>query len=202
MFGSAPKLSPSTGMVPEMAPMRTAAQAHTSSKAASFSVTEALRDGRPVEIRALRPTDLEDLKAAVANTSAESLSRRFFGPKRYFSEQEIAYFVNIDFVTQVALVAVVDEGGKRSIVAGGRYVLVQPGVAEVAFVVVDAYHRQGIGSRLMGHLVSIGREAGLRELVAEVLPHNQPMLSVFQNCGLKVATRRDRGAVHVTMQLT
>jgi len=46
--------------------MRTAAQAHTSSKAASFSVTETLRDGRPVEIRALRPTDLEDLKAAVA----------------------------------------------------------------------------------------------------------------------------------------
>ena len=54
----------------------------------------------------------------------------------------------------------------------------------------------------MGHLVSIGREAGLRELVAEVLPHNQPMLSVFQKCGLKVTTRRDRGAVHVTMQLT
>jgi RimJ/RimL family protein N-acetyltransferase len=181
--------------------MTPVAQPRPSPKAASFSVTETLRDRRPVEIRALRPTDVDDLKTAVAQTSAESLARRFFGPKRYFSEREVAYFVNIDFVTQVALVAIVDDAGKRSVVAGGRYVLVQPGVAEVAFVVVDAYQGHGIGTRLMRHLVGIAREAGLRELVAEVLSDNQPMLSVFQKCGLKVSTHRDRGAVHVTMQL-
>jgi len=182
--------------------MTAVAEPHTSPRAASFSVAETLRDGRPVHIRAQKPTDVEGLRAAVAQTSAETLSRRFFAPKRHFSEQEVAYFLNIDFVTQVALVAVVDEGGKQSIVAGGRYVLVQPGVAEVAFAVVDEYQGQGIGTKLMRHLVSIAREAGLHELVAEVLPDNQPMLSVFQKCGLKVATRRDRSAVHVTMQLT
>lgn len=182
--------------------MTAVAERPASPKAVSFSVVETLRDGQLLEIRALRPTDVEDLKTAVANTSAESLSRRFFGPKRYFSEQEIAYFVNIDFVTQVALVALVDKGGTPSIVAGGRYVLVQPGVAEVAFVVVDEYQGHGIGTMLMRHLAAIAREAGLRELVAEVLPDNQPMLSVFQKCGLKVAIRRDRGAVHVTMQLS
>jgi ribosomal protein S18 acetylase RimI-like enzyme len=185
----------------EESAMTAAAQSHTPPKAASFAVTETLRDGRPVEIRALRPTDVEDLKVAVAHTSAQSLTRRFFGPKRYFSEQEIAYFVNIDFVTQVALVATIDEGGKRAIVAGGRYVLVQPGVAEVAFVVVDDYQGHGIGTRLMRHLARIAIEAGLRELVAEVLPDNQPMLSVFEKCGLKVTRRRNNGAVHVTMQL-
>jgi ribosomal protein S18 acetylase RimI-like enzyme len=178
------------------------AQPRTPPKAASFSVTETLRDGRPLEIRALRPTDVDDLKAAVAQASPESLRRRFFGPKRYFSEQEIAYFVNIDFVTQVALVALVDESGKQSIVAGGRYVVVQPGVAEVAFVVVDHYQGHGIGTKLMRHLAGIAREAGLRELVAEVLTDNQPMLSVFQRCGLKVATRRDPSSVHVAMQLS
>jgi GNAT superfamily N-acetyltransferase len=163
---------------------------------------ESLRDGRAIEIRALRPTDVEDLITAVAHTSAESLSRRFFGPKRYFSEQEIAYFVNIDFVTHVALVANVDDVGRRAIVAGARYVLVAPRVAEVAFVVVDDYQGYGIGSRLMRHLANLAREAGLRELIAEVLPDNRPMLSVFQKCGLKLTTRRDGGAVHVTMQLT
>ncbi|MGB9369891.1 MAG: GNAT family N-acetyltransferase [Xanthobacteraceae bacterium] len=169
--------------------------------AARFSVVETLRDGRAVQIRAQRPTDVEGLKAAVAHTSAESLSRRFFAPKRHFSEQEIAYFLNIDFVTQVALVAVIDAGSERSIVAGGRYILVQPGVAEVAFAVVDDFQGQGIGTKLMRHLASIAREASLRELIAEVLPENQPMLSVFQKCGLPVTTRRDRGAIHVTMQL-
>ena len=182
--------------------MTEVAKSPTSPKAACFSVTETLRDGRPVEIRAQKPTDIEGLRAAVAQTSAETLSRRFFAPKRHFSEKEVAYFLNIDFVTQVALVAVVDEGGKHSIVAGGRYVLAKPGVAEVAFAVVDDYQGQGIGTKLMRHLVSIAREAGLRELIAEVLPDNQAMLSVFRRCGLKVATRRDRGVVHVTMQLT
>jgi RimJ/RimL family protein N-acetyltransferase len=181
--------------------MTAIAEAPTPPKAAGFSVTETLRDGQPVEIRALKLTDVEGLKAAVAQSSAESLSRRFFAPKRHFSEREVAYFMNIDFVTQVALVAVVDDSGKRTIVAGGRFVLVQPGIAEVAFAVVDAYQGQGVGTKLMRYLVSIAREAGLRELVAEVLPDNQPMLSVFQKCGLKIATRRDRGVVHVTMQL-
>ena len=29
---------------------------------------------------------------------------------------------------------------------GGRYIVVQPGQAELAFVVVDAYQRKGIGN--------------------------------------------------------
>jgi RimJ/RimL family protein N-acetyltransferase len=181
--------------------MTALAQSRALPKAASFSAFEALRDGRPVEIRALRPADVEQLKAAVAHTSADSLRRRFFGPKRTFSEREIAHFVNIDFITQVALIAVADEGGKQTVVAGGRYVVVQPGVAELAFVVVDDYQGQGLGPNLLRHLAGIAREAGLRELVAEVLPDNQPMLSVFQKCGLPVATRRERGAVHVTLKL-
>jgi ribosomal protein S18 acetylase RimI-like enzyme len=182
--------------------MTAVAKSPTSPKAVSFSVAETLRDGRTVEIRAQRPTDVEGLRAAVAHTSAATLSRRFFAPRRHFSEQEVAYFLNIDFVTHVALVAVVDEGGKHSIVAGGRYVLVQPGVAEVAFAVIDEYQGQGIGTKLMRHLVSIAREAGLRELVAEVLPDNHPMLIVFQKSGLKVATRRDCGVINVAMQFT
>jgi len=182
--------------------MTAVAEVPTPPKAARFSVTETLRDGRPVEIRALKPTDADGLKAAVAHSSTETLSRRFFAPKRHFSEQEVAYFTDIDFVTQVALVAVTDDGGKPSIVAGGRYVLVQSGVAEVAFAVVDDFQGHGIGTKLMRHLVGIAREAGLRELVAEVLPDNQAMLSVFRKCGLKVATHRDRGVIHVTMPLT
>jgi len=182
--------------------MKGLAHARIPPTAASFSVIETLRDGRRIEIRSLRTTDVNDLKVAVAHTSAESLSRRFFGPKRYFSEQEIAYFVNIDFVTQVALVATVEQTRKYPIIAGGRYVLLEPGVAEVAFVVMDDYQGYGIGTKLMRHLVGIAREAGLRTLVAEVLADNQPMLSVFQKCGLKIATRRDRGAIHVTMKLT
>ena len=47
--------------------------------------------------------------------SDESLHRRFFGAKRYFSEKEAEYFLDIDFVNHVALVAVVQENGEQAI---------------------------------------------------------------------------------------
>ena len=112
-------------------------------KVETYSVTEALRDGCQVEIRALRPDDRADLLAAINRTSAQSLYRRFFGLRRSFTDQEAAFFINVDFVNHVALVALIDEEGRSVIAGGGRYIVVQPGQAELAFVVVDDYHWQG-----------------------------------------------------------
>ena len=170
------------------------------SAAARYAAIESLRDGRQVEIRALRPGDRDGLLAAVARISDGSMSRRFFGAKRHFSEKETDYFVNVDFVTHVALVAVAGEGS-GAIVAGGRYVVVRPGCAELAFVVVDAYQGHGLGAALMRHLATIARGAGLNELVAEVLAENAPMLRVFERSGLPLTTRRDGTVIHVTLQL-
>jgi GNAT superfamily N-acetyltransferase len=168
---------------------------------AKYSKIEALRDGRRVAIRALRPEDKDALLAAVGRIGTDSLYRRFFAVKRQFSENETDFFVNVDFVNHVALVAVVEEDGKPMITAGGRYIVVSPGQAEVAFAVIDQYQGQGLGTTLMRHLVAIARGAGLKELIADVLPDNRPMLKVFQKCGLAMSTRRESGSVHVTLQL-
>jgi GNAT superfamily N-acetyltransferase len=166
-----------------------------------YSAIELLRDGRKVEIRALRTEDKADMLAAIDRTGTESRYRRFFGAKRDFSEKEVAFFLNIDFTNHVALVAVVEEEGRAVIVAGGRYVTVRPGVAEVAFTVIDDYQGQGIGAALLRHLAKIARGAGLKEFTAEVLPNNSPMLKVFEKSGLKFRTKREAGAVHVALQL-
>ena len=171
-------------------------------EAARYSAVELLRDGRRVEIRALKPDDRAGLAAAVGRASSQSLYRRFFGPKREFSEPEIAFFVNVDFVSHVALVAVVEEDGRPVIVGGGRYVLLQPGKAEVAFAVVDQYQGQGVGAALMRHLAAIAKGAGLKELIAEVLPDNIPMLKVFEKSGFDFSTKREPGVVHVGLRLS
>jgi len=41
--------------------------------------------------------------------------------------------------------------------------------------------RQGIGAALTHHLAASARGAGLKELMAGVLPDNRPMLKVFEN---------------------
>ncbi len=167
-----------------------------------YSAIEALRDGCRVEIRALRPDDRADLIAAVGRTSDRSLYRRFFGLKRSFTDQEAAFFVNVDFVNHVALVALIDEEGRSVIAGGGRYIVVQPGQAEVAFVVVDEYQGRGIGGALMRRLTSIACAAGLRTFIAEVLPENTPMLQLFKTSGLPLSMRREGQVVHVTIWLS
>jgi RimJ/RimL family protein N-acetyltransferase len=170
-------------------------------EAAEYSAVEPLRNGRSAEIRALRPDDRDDLVAAVGRTSPQSLYRRFFAAKRNFTEQETAFFLNADFVNHVALVAVVEEGGRPVIVGGGRYIIVQPGQAEIAFAVVDQYQGQGIGAALMRHLAAIARGTGLRELIADVLPDNIAMLKVFEKSGFRFSTTRESGIIRIALRL-
>jgi RimJ/RimL family protein N-acetyltransferase len=171
-------------------------------EAAKYSAIETLRNGRRVEIRALQPEDRPDLIAAVHSMSTNSLSRRFFAVRREFTEKETSYFVNVDFINHVALVAVLEENRQSTIVGGGRYVVVEPGRAEVAFAVVDQYQGQGIGAALMHHLCAIAGAAKLRELIAEVLPENVAMRKVFENSGFPINAVLDVGVVHVTIQLS
>ena len=169
--------------------------------AANYSAFETLRDGRRLEISAFRPSDEAALSSAVGRASAQSLYRRFFTVKRSFSEREREFFLNVDFVDHVALMAWVEELAQKVIVGGGRYIVVQPGKAEVAFVVIDQYQGQGVGAALMRHLAAIARAAGLKELIAEVLSENAPMLKVFEKSGLPMTTTSEAGVVHVTLRL-
>ena len=167
----------------------------------SYIAHEQLRDGNTAEIRALRPEDEADMLAALEQTSAQSLQRRFFVMKRHFSDKERAFFMDIDFKNHVALVARAGEAGREVLVGGSRFIVFEPGRAEMAFMVVDAWQGRGIGSILMRHLVKIAREAGLEELTAEVLSENAAMRNVFGKFGFKPAARQDPQTVHLALRL-
>jgi RimJ/RimL family protein N-acetyltransferase len=168
----------------------------------NYSAVENLRNGEWIEIRTLKPQDRDDLIAAVDRTSSESLYRRFFAVRRQFSETEESFYLNIDFVSHVALVALAEENGQQRIVGGGRYVVGEPGQAEIAFTVVDKYQGRGLGAALLRHLAVIARQAGLHELVAYVLPDNRAMLKVFEKSGLRYTTKREAGSIYVKLGLT
>lgn len=168
--------------------------------AETFRTIETLRDGRRIVLRAQRPTDGEAFRQALSQLGDESIYLRFFGPRREFSAKEAEAFLNIDFVTHVALVAEPEPGG--AIIGGGRFVLIDSGRAEIAFAVIDEYQGYGVGSRLLRHLTALAREAGLREFVAEVLAGNRPMLKAFEKSGLPMRTTREANIVHVTLALT
>jgi ribosomal protein S18 acetylase RimI-like enzyme len=173
---------------------------------ANYTATEELRDRRTVTLRAIRPDDKGHLADTLGKVSPESFYLRLFSGKRNFSDDELKRMTSVDFVNIVALVAVLEKDGIDRIVGGGRYVRIEPlGTgqrAEVAFLVDDAYQGLGIGSRLFKHLVAIGRESGITQFEAEVLPSNTAMLTLFSRSGLPVVTTRSRESVHIKIQLT
>ena len=103
--------------------------------------------------------------------SDDSASRRFtagfFAPKRSFSEREINYFLKVDFVGHVALVAALSEGGRQVIVGGARCIVSHPGRAEVAFAIDDPRQKLGISTHLISDLIRIARAAGVEAFVAD-----------------------------------
>lgn len=169
---------------------------------ASYIAREHLRDGSAVEIRAIRPDDEADMLAALEETSAQSRQRRFFVMKRHFSAKERAFFMDIDFKNHVALIALAEYAGRKVVVAGGRYIVFDPGRAEMAFMVVDAWQGRGIGTILMRHLVQLAGAAGLKELTAEVLPENAAMLKVFAKFGFNSVSSRDPQTIHLILNFT
>jgi len=169
---------------------------------ARFSTTETLRDGRTVVIRAFRPGDRAGLMVAVGRRSSDrSLRSRFFTIRRQFSDKEIDAFMNVDFVRQVVLVAVIEEAGGPTIIGAGRTIVDGAGSAELALAVIDDYQGQGIGRALVRHLITIARYAGLKTLTAHVLSENAAMLRVFKTCGLPLDVQHDRDVLHLTLAL-
>jgi RimJ/RimL family protein N-acetyltransferase len=172
---------------------------------ANYTVLEKLRGQRPVTIRAIRPGDKELLRDAFKGLEASSIYTRFFGPRKDLTDRELMEATEIDFIRTVAIVASVQENAGERIIGGGRYFALegpgQPSSAEIAFLVEEDYHGQGLASILLKHLLLIGRQQGISQFEADVLHANKKMLRVFERSGLSVVTKASSDSIHVTMKL-
>lgn len=171
---------------------------------ANYNVVAKLRDQRPVTIRAIRPGDKGLLQEAFRGLEASSIYTRFFGPRKEFTDRELIEATEVDFTRTVALVACVRESAGERVIGGGRYFTLErtdPPSAEVAFLVEEDFHGQGLASTLFTHLLLIGRNQGIARFEADVLPGNKKMLRVFERTGLPVVTKASSDSFHVTIHL-
>ncbi len=111
----------------------------------------------------------------------------------------------VDFESVVALVVTLAEEGDETIIAGARYVAFDAPdgqrSAEVAFTVEEDYQGQGLGSRLLQHLVLIAREKGVVRFEADVLPQSKAMLTVFSHSGLPMSHHPETDSIRVVLSL-
>jgi acyl-CoA synthetase (NDP forming)/GNAT superfamily N-acetyltransferase len=156
-----------------------------------------LRDGRTAHLRPIVPEDAEGLVEFYSLVSDQSKYFRFFAPMPRLSDRDVERFTTVDYRDRVALVLTVAE----KILAVGRYDVIEPGRAEVAFLVQDAHQGRGIGQLLLEHLAQAGRERGVGRFVAEVLPDNRPMMQVFREQGYQVTGGWDEGVMHLEFDI-
>ena len=154
-----------------------------------------LADGEVIQMRPIRPDDMELERQFVSRVGAQSLYFRFFKAKRDLSPEELRHFTTLDYDNRMAFIALDGD----NMVAVGRYDVLDGRtapdggkVAEVAFLVQDDYQGRGIGSHLLQHLTRYARLRGVGEFEAYVLAENHGMLRMFRNSGYRLTRQLDQ----------
>jgi acetyltransferase len=143
-----------------------------------------LSDGAEVLLRAIRPEDEPAEHELLASLSQETLTTRFFSAVRDISYEWLILFCNIDYDRHMAIIAEVEEEGKKSMIGVARLIINQDLTSgEVAVLVQDRFQGKRLGSKFIEMLVEIARERGLEEVRADVLTENTRMLNVFTRLG-------------------
>ncbi|OMH29691.1 GNAT family N-acetyltransferase [Tersicoccus phoenicis] len=157
-----------------------------------------LRDGGTAHLRPILPRDAPALQAMHMAQSQASIYLRFFTYKSQLSERELARFTEVDHVNRVAFIITIGD----EIIGVGRFDRIHDtDDAEVAFNISDHHQGRGIGSILLEHLAAAAREKGIRTFVAEVLPENRKMLTVFADAGYEVQRHFESGVVEVSFDI-
>ena len=162
----------------------------------------ALKDGREIIIRPIRPDDEPKVREMFYKFSEQTVYLRYHGQLKSMPHNKLQVFCNVDYDTEMALVGVVGDEERAEVVGVGRY-MTDPGksTAEMAFVVGDDWQRKGLGTYLFRRLIEIGRHEGIRRFTADVLAENSGMLKIFHRSGMSVETVTDEGVVHVVMSM-
>jgi GNAT superfamily N-acetyltransferase len=154
--------------------------------------------GGLVHLRPIRPTDSGHLTEFHERLSPQSVYRRFFFVHPRLTSAEIDRFTHVDYQDRLALI--VEHGGQ--LIAVGRYErMAGTTEAEVAFVVDDRYHHQGIATILLEELADSAWKHGVETFVAETLAENRAMLDVFAGSGFPVSSTTEYGTVSVRFSI-
>lgn len=136
---------------------------------------ESGREGRP-GLASLEPSDAELLGRLFCRLSTESVYRRFFSPITK-PDDFIRLLLRIDHYDRYAIAAV--EGGE--IIGVAQYSRL-PGAshADLAIVVADSWHRQGVGTRLITALADRAVAKGIGAFGVSIQSDNYGAMNLLR----------------------
>jgi acetyltransferase len=158
----------------------------------------ALRDGRTVHVRAMRPTDEAEFLQAFARLSDDARHMRFM---RFVKEP------NLDRLRRVlasfpeggiGIVATVPAADGEDIAGSATCFIGHDSTScEFAITVASEFGGAGLATILMTALIGAAKARGLKEMDGYVLAVNQPMLRLARRLGFSVAPDPEDGTVRI-----
>ncbi|MFB7634290.1 GNAT family N-acetyltransferase [Streptomyces sp. NPDC056149] len=191
------------------------------------TVCALLADGSTVQLRPADPTDREHVLRLYGEMSADSLRNRFFMVSRRSGERaadrlctpggpghRTLVALHGDRLAGVAeyetgdapIPAETTRSAGGSVPATVETARTTPTTrtsttAEISLAVADDFHRRGVGTLLLEHLVHTARENGVTAFTADVLADNHPIHRILADLGLHVTRRYEDTTVHGVIRL-
>jgi len=165
-----------------------------------YEMTTTTRAGVTIFIRPIKPEDEPLLADLFHRLSPESIYFRFFHPMHEVPHSVLARCTQIDYDRDMALVAFEHAEPEKNLLGVARAMSNPRGIhSEFAIVVDDRWHRRGIGTALLQHLMNIAQERHMEPLVGYVLPGNTGMLALARNLGFAVTRDPQSNAYTLTL---
>ena len=164
----------------------------------------ALRDGRQVLLRPIRPEDEPAHSDFISRLSPEDSRFRFFHYVRAMPHSQLARLTQIDYEREMAFLAVHQAGAAAPETVGVVRTVTDPDNerAEFSIVVRSDLKRLGLGTQLLRKAMEYCRARGTREIAGDVLAGNQSMLELARRFpGFTLSGPDEEGIVRIACRL-
>jgi len=160
-----------------------------------------LGDGTKTLLRPIKPEDEPMWLEMLGSCSKEAIYSRFRYNFHFDSHEVATQFCYIDYARELAIVAEIEEDGRRKLIGVGR-LIGDPDLelVEYAILITDAWQRKDLGKILTEYCVDIARQNNFKKVFAETTKDNKAMISVFKKLGFKVEFDEDTNvSVHKSL---
>ncbi len=162
-----------------------------------------MEDGTKVTVRPVRAEDEPLIVALHASHSERTIRMRFFSLVKTLSRESLIRLCHLDYDREMALAAVEQTPSGPRILGVSRYHLdPETKEAEFAVVVGDRWQGKGLGQHLMGKLIEVAVDRGVRRLYGSVLRENEPMLELLRDLGFTVSPTAEHDIVEAVRDLS
>ena len=158
--------------------------------------------GEPTQtllIRPILPEDEPRLQDMVREAPPEDVRLRFFQSLKELPHETAARLTQLDYDREMAF-CVTEAGlpGTKPLYAVVR-ITCEPNLesAEYAIMVSRQLAGQGLGKRLMLHIIDYAKQRHIKEIHGEVLAENTSMLALNRKLGFKIKAHPDDNALKV-----